>query len=267
MHPRVLQQPAFHFHGVHIFPPDLEHVLVTPQEADVAILPGLGHVAGVEPPFGIVAVGGFLRLAVIALHQVVTLYHQFAGHLVRLFLPCFRVDHPAFVPLDGIARGFATLLFGGIQGGEHGAHAYLAHAIAGDGLDGRQHRSRLALDVGGAVHARGEESRAQAGHVMGGTLLRFDEVFEVGLKPMNDRHPFLLDQCDALVRVEGRRDHLPRPGYHGHHGPLRISEEMKQGQIIEDHVVSGDGHAVGPVLHIANDVVGVHHPLGKARRA
>ena len=46
LHGGMFKQQAFHFHRIHVFATDLEHVLEAAEETEIAIGLALRHVAG-----------------------------------------------------------------------------------------------------------------------------------------------------------------------------------------------------------------------------
>src|SRR4030095_9230361 len=117
-------------HWIDVFAADLEHVLVTAHEAEVAVGAEEAHVAGVHPACGIDGGGGGLGLVVVAAHERVAAHEDLARRFSGLITSGLGIDHADLVARGWIAGGLAGLLLGGVEAADRGADAALAHAAA-----------------------------------------------------------------------------------------------------------------------------------------
>src|SRR5690606_27732602 len=98
---------------------DQDHILLAVNNADEAALIHLGHVAGLEIAVGREAVGCFLRLLPIALHDLRTSYAEFANSADPKWLAIVAADdHVSGRDRDAV--GSAELLVTEAIGGDDG---------------------------------------------------------------------------------------------------------------------------------------------------
>ncbi len=102
-------------HGVDVLPADLEHVLVAPHEAQVAVGPDDPHVARVHPARFVDGPRRLLRIAEVPAHGEVTSHQDFAGRFRRLVMSGVGIDHADLVAGRRIAGGLHALLLGGVE--------------------------------------------------------------------------------------------------------------------------------------------------------
>src|SRR5262249_61786986 len=80
----MAHEEALDLHRIHVLTADLQHVLVPPEESQVAVRAHDPHVARVEPAVRVENQRGVLRLLVVARRDHVAPGKYFSGHRRRL---------------------------------------------------------------------------------------------------------------------------------------------------------------------------------------
>ena len=260
----MVEQQALDLHRIDILAADLEHVLVAPEEAHVAVLAPDGHVARAEPAVLRIALGGLGGLLVVAEHQAEAAHLQLALGAGRAGGARPGIDDAHLVAGRGIAGGLNAVLQIVIDGADRDAEPDLRHAEAGDGAHRLQYFRAAQADGGCALHAGGEQAGAQAGEVARAGLLRLAKPLHMGLEAVHHGHALGLDQVQALVRVEGCGQDLAGAEQRRHQRALGIAEGVEQRQVVQDGVPDRQAHLEAAFLIVADELVGVHRPLGEA---
>ncbi len=109
------------FLGVDVLPAPDNHVLHSVHDIDVAILILDPHIPGMEKSVLINGFGGLLGLVVIALHDVVSADHDFAGFMGRLFIAVLIHDKHFLVGKRQTDGAHFALPVHGVDGTDTGA--------------------------------------------------------------------------------------------------------------------------------------------------
>ena len=258
-------QERLDLHGVDVLAADLEHVLVTAHEAQVAVTSHDAHVARVQPALAVERVRGLGGLSVVALHGHVAPHEDLAGHSRRLIQPARGIDDSDLVARRREAGRLGALLLGRVERAERCSHPELAHPVSRE--EPAEHLARLPGDGHGARHSGGKDAGSNARHVSRKTLVRLHQFLEVRVEPVEDRGALLLDEGEALRGVEGLGEHLARARHHRHERAVGEAEKVEQRQVHHDRIRRRDGHPKGPIDEVTDDRVVVHRPLGEPRRA
>src|SRR5262245_6346239 len=189
---RMAEQVQLNLPRIDIRTPDFEHVFVATHKAQVPVGPHYSHVAGVQPTVAVDGRGGFLGLAVVALHDHVAAHHKLAGRAWRLLCARFRIDDLDVVAWGRTAGSLDTLRLRRIDRTQGGADADLTHAVAGQQTP--ENLARFPSYGHRARHPRGANARADARGFTRLPVVGLEQILEVRVETVNDGGPFCCQQ-------------------------------------------------------------------------